>query len=253
MGTALITGASSGIGKTFAKRLAEQGYDLIIVARREERLQTLAESLRSETGQKVTILVADLSKEAGIQSVLDVILGCEDLELLVNNAGFSAVAHFMELPIEQHLAMIRIHIEATVRFCHAALPAMKKRGNGAIINVASFGGFIPMPNNSTYNASKAYLSDSLSYEVENFSITVQVLCPSFTRTEIFDIAGLPAETIQIPYFMWMSTDEVVMTSLRALAKKQRIVTPRLSYQLGWRILRLPIISHLFKRYMVTIL
>jgi uncharacterized protein len=161
----------------------------------------------------------------------------------------------MELPIEQHLAMIRIHIEATVRFCHAALPAMKKRGKGAIINMASFGGFIPMPNNSTYNASKAYLisfSDSLSYEVENFGITVQVLCPSFTRTEIFDIAGLPAENIQIPYFMWMSTDEVVMTSLRALAKKQRIVTPRLSYQLGWRILNLPIISHLFKRYMVNI-
>jgi uncharacterized protein len=84
MGTALITGASSGIGKTFAKRLAEQGYDLIIVARREERLQTLAESLRSETGRKITILVADLSTEAGIQSVLDTILGCEDLSLLVS-------------------------------------------------------------------------------------------------------------------------------------------------------------------------
>jgi short-subunit dehydrogenase len=251
MATALITGASSGIGKTFARKLAQQGYDLILVARREERLQALAEELR-KSSRNIRIIVADLSQEDGIEKVLDAIQSCEDLDLLVNNAGFSVYANFMDVPLEKHFEMIHLHIDATVRFCYAALPKMKERRNGAIINVASFGGFIPMPKNSTYNATKAYLisfSDSLSYEVAQFGITIQVLCPSFTRTEIFDVAGLPPETIPIPYFAWMSTDEVVTASLNGLKAKRRIVTPRLMYQLGRRFLSLPIINHLFKWYM----
>jgi short-subunit dehydrogenase len=252
MGTALITGASSGIGKTFAKKLAQQGYDLIIVARREERLQALAQELREQYSGNITIITADLSEKAGVQKILEAIQSCEDLDLLVNNAGFSVYANFMDVPLEKHLEMIHLHIDATVRFCYAALPKMKERRKGAIINVSSFGGFIPMPKNATYNATKAYLisfSDSLSYEVAQFGITIQVLCPSFTRTEIFDIAGLPPENVPIPYFAWMSTDEVVTASLNGLKTKRRIVTPRLMYQLGRRFLNLPIINHLFKWYM----
>jgi short-subunit dehydrogenase len=254
MATALITGASSGIGKTFARKLAQQGYDLILVARREERLQALAEELR-KSSRNIRIIVADLSQEEGIQKVLDAIRSCEELDLLVNNAGFSVYANFMDVPLEKHLEMIHLHIDATVRFCYAALPKMKERHKGAIINVASFGGFIPMPKNATYNATKAYLisfSDALSYEVAKFGITIQVLCPSFTRTEIFDVAGLPPETIPIPYFAWMSTDEVVSASLNGLKAKRRIVTPRLMYQLGRRFLTLPIINHLFKWYMTSL-
>jgi short-subunit dehydrogenase len=251
MATALITGASSGIGKTFARRLAQQGYDLILVARREERLQALAEELR-KSSQNISIIVADLSQDDGVEKVLDAIRSCEDLDLLVNNAGFSVYGNFMDVPLEKHLEMIHLHLDATVRFCYAALPKMKERHKGAIINVASFGGFIPMPKNTTYNATKAYLisfSDALSYEVAKFGITIQVLCPSFTRTEIFDVAGLPPETIPIPYFAWMSADEVVSASLNGLKAKRRIVTPRLMYQLGRRFLTLPIINHLFKWYM----
>lgn len=252
MGTALVTGASSGIGEAFAKQLAFLGDDLIIVARREERLKQLAEKLSSEHGVTVEVLVADLTKDEDIERVVQAVQACEDLTLLVNNAGFNIAGRVADIPVEKVLSIIKIHIETTVRLCHATIPNMRKQQNGAIINVASIGGFIPMPSSTTYNAAKAFLisfSDSLAYEEKEHGITVQVLCPGFTRTELFETEGYDERyTALIPEFAWMSSEQVASVSLAALYKKRHVVTPNIIYQIARRIMMFPLFAHWAKLY-----
>lgn len=244
MAKALVTGASSGIGEAFARHLANMGYDLIIVARREERLQTLAEKLAVD----VQIVVADLTVDDDIVQVEDVINAHDDIAVLVNNAGFSRIGQFDDVPLDKHLGMIQLHITTTVRLTHAVIPQMKVNRSGAIIQVASFGGFLPLPGSATYNATKAYLlsfTESLHLELESHGIVAQVLCPGFTRTEIFDMAGYQAD---VPEILWMSSDEVVVASLSALSRKRHRVTPGIMYQIAWRIAQLPFIRGLVQRY-----
>lgn len=245
MGTALVTGASSGIGETFARHLAYAGYDLIVVARRADRLQALADELAVD----VQIVVADLATDAGIAKTEAAITACDNLAMLVNNAGFAYVAHFADADLDPLLSMNRLHMDATLRLIYAAIPQMKRHHNGTIINVSSVGGFIPMPSSATYNATKAYLisfSESLAVELADYGIYVQVLCPGFTRTEIFDAAATYPD--DIPDMMWLSTDEVVVASLSAIATKRTRVTPGIMYQLGWRLAQAAPIRHLIKLY-----
>lgn len=252
MAKALITGASSGIGETFTRYLANLGYDLIIVARREERLRELADSLDVD----VQIVVADLTLDADIEGVETIVRDCDDLEILVNNAGIGRVDYFADVDMKWHLSLIKLHIETTIRLCHAALPGMQSRRKGAIINVASFGGLVSMPLSANYNATKAYLvsfTESLSYEVRQYGITAQVLCPGFTRTEIFQRNDMDYAEKDVPDFLWMSTDFVVAQSLLGLKRGQRIVTPGIYYQLGWRIANLPLIRPLVKYYIYRLL
>lgn len=246
MATALITGASSGIGEAFARHLANMGYDLIIVARRQERLERLAEKV----SVKVDIVVADLSTDDGMAQVETVIQAHDEIAFLVNNAGFGLTGHFGKVSLSKHLAMIRLHLDATVRLTHAVIPQMCQNKNGAIINVASLGGLVPMPGSATYNATKAYLvsfSESLATELKHSGITVQALCPGFTRTEIFDSAGYD-DMNNVPDILWMSADEVVVTSLNAIPKKRHLVTPGFHNQIAWRIMQIPIFHNLLKRY-----
>lgn len=246
MAKALVTGASSGIGEAFARHLANMGYDLIVVARRQERLEAIAQELAVD----VQIVVADLSVDEGMAQVEAVINVHNDIAFLVNNAGFNRTGHFRNVSLSKHLAMHHLHLDATVRLTHAVIPQMRENKNGAIINVASLGGLVPMPGSTTYNATKAYLvsfSESLATELAYFGITVQALCPGFTRTEIFDSAGYD-DMSNVPNIFWMSSDEVVITSLNAIPKKRFLVTPGLHNQLAWRVMQIPIFRNLLKRY-----
>jgi short-subunit dehydrogenase len=217
---ALITGASSGIGAEFARQLAAEGIHLALVARNEQRLQALRDELRSTYPVAVEILPADLGDDDGIAKVAAFIQALPRLDLLINNAGFGVVAMFAESDIERQISMVQVHVNATLRLCHAALPGMIAQHNGAIINVASVSAFAPTPHSPTYSASKAALvnfSRGLHSELRGTGVRVQALCPGFTHTHFHDGAdfrGFRQE--QLPDFMWASAEAVVRDSLHAL-------------------------------------
>ena len=228
--TALITGASSGIGAAFARGLAAEGYDLLLVARRRERLVSLAADLRQRFYVSAEVLVADLSKPHDVAQVEQCIAQLDHLELLINNAGFGVPGPFAAVPLDVHLTMIQVHVLASIHFCRTALPGMIARGHGAIINLSSIGAFIPNPGDATYCATKAYLtafSVALQAEVHGAGVRVQVLCPGFTSTEFHDkpeYAGYDVYA-RIPRALWMSAEDVVTESLKALGKGRVICVP----------------------------
>jgi uncharacterized protein len=225
-GTALITGASSGIGAAFARALAARSFDLILVARRAERLAAQADELQQRHGSRVTFVVADLSTPAGVLRVEQNIGACQSLSLLINNAGTGTIGRFADSDLDAQLAMIRLHITASVRLSRAALPGMISRGHGAIIHVASIGAFLPSAGNVTYNATKAFLtsfSAALDDELHNAGIRVQALCPGFTVTEFHD--RLAINRTAIPRWLWMSADDVAAASLRALERGPAVYVP----------------------------
>jgi hypothetical protein len=231
--TALITGASSGIGAAFARRLAAEGCDLILVARREERLAALAGELGAHHGGVVVqCLAADLTDSAGLERVERCIASLEAVDLLVNSAGFAARGNFVEVDPRRQLEMIQLHVVASVRLTRAALPGMIRRRHGGIINVASLAAFIPVPGDATYSATKAYLvifSQALHEELRGTGVRVQALCPGFTRTEFHSAGQLPeADLARIPAMLWSPAEEVVAASLQALARGQVVCVP------GWK-------------------
>ncbi len=230
--TALVTGASSGIGASYARHLARAGYNLILVARREARLQTLAGELTREFAVQAEVLVADLTDPAGVAKVEARIAEVEALDFLVNNAGFGTPGTFAENEIASQEAMIRVHVLAAVRLTRAALPGMLARHCGAIVNVASFVAFFPVTGSVTYSATKAYLksfSEALYQELVGTGVRVQALCPGFTRTEFQDAANIGKDGI--PAFAWMSADAVVTQSLRDLDAGRAISVPGAAYRL----------------------
>lgn len=226
-GTALITGASSGIGKTFAGFLAERGYDLILVARRRERLQSIADELSSVHGVRTEVLTADLSSEVETIGVAQRIEAEDGLSMLVNNAGYGLWGDFATSDIEAQLDNVRVHDLAIMRLTRAALPGMIGRGLGAVINVASAAGFSAQPRASIYCGSKAFLilfTEALHLELAGSGVRVQALCPGFTHTDFH--TGM--KTSGIPGWMWTDPDLVVRESLRALERGKVVVIP------GWR-------------------
>jgi short-subunit dehydrogenase len=233
--TALITGASSGIGAAFARQLAAKGYDLILVARRGERLAALAAELREDYPIAAEILVADLSSLANIERVERRIAELENLDLLINNAGFGAPGSFVEVDLVRHMAMIQVHIVSSVRLSRAALPGMMARRRGAIINVSSLASFVPLPGSTTYSATKAYLnifSEALQAELKGTGVQIQALCPGFTHTGFHytpehRVYGVP----RFPELLWMSAQEVAAQSLDALSRGQVIFIPGLKNRL----------------------
>jgi short-subunit dehydrogenase len=227
--TALITGASSGIGAAYARLLAVKGYNLILVARREERLAGLATELRERHPITAEVLAADLARSGDVKRVLRRITELDDLDLLINNAGFGAPGAFAKVNLAPQLDMIRLHVIASVSLTRAALPGMIARQRGAIINVSSIAGLTPIPGSATYSATKAYLnvfSEALQAELHGTGIKIQALCPGFTHTEFHDTpehqdSGRP----EIPESMWMSAAEVAEQSLSALNRNQVIFIP----------------------------
>lgn len=227
--TALITGASSGIGAAFARALAARGYDLALVARREERLAALAAELQERHAIAAEVLVADLAKQTDVEWVAQHIAGLETLDMLVNNAGFGTTGRFFKVDLTKHLDMIHVHVVASVRFCHAALPGMVAHDRGAIVNVASVTAFAPLIGNVTYSATKSFLvtfSQALQMELAGTGVKVQALCPGFTYSGFHDTPEYARfKRSSIPAFMWMSAEDVVAGSLKALERNRVVYIP----------------------------
>jgi len=233
--TALITGASSGIGAAFARQLAPMGYNLILVARREDRLSSLASELGERYPINTEVLAADLTSPADIERVERRIAELERLGLLINNAGFGAPGQFVETDLATHLNMIHLHVIASVRLTRAALPGMIARDRGGIINVSSIAGLVPIPGSVTYSATKAYLnvfSEALQAELTGTGVKVQSLCPGFTHTGFHDTPEHKGfRRSRIPEAMWMSAEEVAAESLAALDRRRVVFVPGLKYRL----------------------
>jgi len=230
VGAALITGASSGLGAAFARQLASLGYALILVARREDRLRGLALEIGRSRDVDAEVLVADLSGPMGIDRVEKRIAERDDLELLVNNAGFGILGRFNEVEFGKQLDMINVHVIASLRLVRKVLPGMLARGRGAIINVSSVAAFVPTPGNVTYSATKACMavfSEALAVELKGSGVKVQVLCPGFTVTEFHDTPEYQSIDLKskVPKALWMSADEVVAASLRALTRGKLFCVP----------------------------
>src|SRR4051812_49073494 len=196
-GRAIVTGASSGIGEVFARRLAAGGYDLLLVARRAERLAALASELTQQFGIAAEPLVADLASAEGRDAAVARLESADDAAILVNNAGFGVWGTFASTDETKHLAMIELHVVTSVRLCRAVLPGMIARRHGAIVNVSSLAAFLPMPNFVTYAATKAYLlsfSEGLRTELRGTGVRVQALCPGFTHTGFQEAADFASFT-----------------------------------------------------------
>ncbi len=229
---ALITGASSGIGRQFARALAARGSDLVVVARRQQRLQELADDLQQEHGVAVEVLAADLTDPDELAAV-ERRLGDDDqpIDLLVNNAGFGTYGHFVDLETSREDDEVRLNVLAPTRLSHAALPGMVHRGHGAIVNVSSVAAFQPLPFNATYAATKAYLlnlSEALHEELHGTGVRVLALCPGFVRTEFHDVADIEASVIPPP--AWLDQADVVQAALAALTRGQAVCVPGLGYK-----------------------
>lgn len=226
---AVVTGASSGIGAEYARLLAAHGYDLLLVARRVERLEELAAELRSQFGVRVEAMAADLSRPEAVEKIEARLKEMPDVEILINNAGFGTLGRFYEVDFQSQIDMIQLHVLASVRLARAALPAMIARRHGAIVNVASLAGFIPLVSNATYSATKSYLitfSEALDLELRGTGVRVQALCPGMTRSEFHStqmLRGLRREWI--PGFMWMSSKEVAEASFAALPSGKVVFVP----------------------------
>lgn len=225
---ALVTGASSGIGRSFAAQLAARGVGLVLTARRETALKELARGLEDRHGISVQVLAADLCEESGVAAV-ERRLADPDLavDLLVNNAGASgAPAALGSGSLEGELANLTLNTSAPLRLMHACLPRMRSAGRGAVVNVSSMVSALPMPGSSVYGASKAFLSalgESLYLENAPHGVHVMTLSAGLTRTEFHTAAGIDTEGL--PKVGWLSPDEVADESLRALARRRITVVP----------------------------
>jgi short-subunit dehydrogenase len=229
MTTALVTGASSGIGMAFARRLAARGDDLVIVARNEGRLKELADEIQSGLRREVEVLPADLTLADDVGRVEQRLQDApRPVDLLVNNAGFGTAGKFVELPVGKEDEEIRLNVLALMRLTRAALPGMIERGRGGVINVSSVGGFQPGPRNATYSATKAFVtsfSEAVHEELRGTGVNLLALCPGFTRTEFQERGGF--DTQHIPKAAWQTPEVVVDAALDALARGRALCVPGL--------------------------
>jgi short-subunit dehydrogenase len=231
MTTALITGGTAGIGRAFADKFAALGYDLVLVARNQERLDEAAEELRGAAGDdlRVETLSADLATVEG-RTLVEERLGEKDrpVDILVNNAGFGLGHSFRSGSLEDEERLIDVHIRAVLRLTHAALPGMVLRGKGSVINVASVAAFVPR---GTYSAAKAWVvsfSESVAAELNGTGVRCMALCPGFTHTEFHDRAEVdPGE---IPGWMWLDAPDVVDAAIDDLRKGLTVSVPSIKYK-----------------------
>ncbi|NNG38782.1 SDR family oxidoreductase [Flexivirga sp. ID2601S] len=243
MATALVTGASAGIGKTFATELASRGHDLVVVARNTQRLEELKAELERRHNVAVEVLPADLSERLDVQLVADRLADpARPIDLLVNNAGYGLKKSFLQNDIRDEEELLAVLVRSVVVLSHAAATAMRERGHGAIINVSSVAGFLA---SGTYSAAKSYVtvfSESLAGELKGSGVTVTALCPGFTRTEFHDRAGIKGQGA--PDFMWLQADSLVKECLDDVDKGKVVSIPGAQYKLiagALRVLPRPIV------------
>lgn len=227
--TALITGASSGIGAAFASALARSGCDLILVARSEDKLRALAGELTRETGRNIQVIAADLSKpECGLRLKKQIDALEMQVDLLINNAGFATTGAFENQDPLREAEEIRLNCSAVVDLAHAFLPAMLEAGHGGVINIASSAAFQPMPYFATYAATKAFVysfSDALWEEVRSRGVHVMAICPGPVDTAFFEATGAHNLRKKVPAGTMVSAETVVEAALDGLAAKSRVVVP----------------------------
>jgi short-subunit dehydrogenase len=225
----LVTGASSGFGVEFARKLAARGHDLVLVARREERLRSLSEELERTHGISARVAVCDLAAQEERARLLELVAASGlQIEVLVNNAGFSRAGDLHEHAPEQ-LEMVEVDVLALVELTTAYLPAMVERGRGAVINVASIAGLLPLPTQATYGAAKAFVAsfgEALAVEVRRFGVTVTTVAPGPARTEFFEVAGFK-RTLIGPSLFWVSAEQVAQAAITGAERGQRLVVPGL--------------------------
>jgi uncharacterized protein len=227
-GTAVITGASGGIGAVYADRLAKRGYDLILVARNETRLKALSARLTGETGRSAKVLPADLNSKAELAKVETTLRDEPSIDMLVNNAGTASVAPLLNADVTKMDDMIALNVTALTRLTYAAVPAFVARGVGTIINIASVVGISPETLNGVYGATKAYvlaLSHSLQHELADKGIRIQAVLPGATATKLWEIAGLPWQ--KLPASIVMTPEAMVDAALVGLDQGELVTIPSL--------------------------
>ena len=231
-GTALITGASTGIGATYADRLAKRGHDLILVARNGDRLASLARRIANETGRKVDSIKADLTSPADLSRVEDILRSNASISVLANNAGVGATDPLVASDVDKMEDMIRLNIVALTRLTYAAAPTFVERGNGTIINVSSIVAIAPERLNGVYGGTKAFvLAFTQSTNSPTRGVRVQAVLPGATATEFWDIAGMPVH--QLPTEIVMSVDDLVDAALAGLDLGETVTIPSLANQVEW--------------------
>lgn len=231
---ALVTGASSGIGAIYADRLAQRGFNLILVARSAERLATVAERIRAATGRQIETLVADLSDATARLRVEDRLRTDAKIELLVNNAGFGAVAPLLQSSADTMEEMVDLNVTALMRLTYAAVPGFVARGRGTVINISSTVAVTPEVLNGVYGASKAFVltfTQSLNHELKDKGVRVQAVLPGPTATEFWSVAGLPHENL--PSTWVMKPEDLVDAALAGLDAGEVVTIPPLQDREDW--------------------
>jgi len=233
-GTALITGASSGIGAIYAERLARRGHDLILVARNRERLTELARRLTDATGRSVQVFPADLNDAADLARVEDLLRTDKSITMLVNNAGFGAATPLLQSDVARMSEMISLNVNALTRLAYAAVPGFVERGHGTVVNIASIVAVAPELLNGVYGGSKAYVlafTRSLNHELADKGVRVQAVLPGATATEFWDVLGHPVSNL--PPAWVMSADDMVDAALAGLDQGELFTIPALPDAGDW--------------------
>ncbi|WP_312740238.1 SDR family oxidoreductase [Cedecea neteri] len=234
-GTALVTGASGGIGAVYAARLAKRGYNLILVARNTDRLNQVARRIREESGQAVEVVPADLGNAAELLQIETRLKNDESISLLVNNAGFGSKESVLEASVDEMTAMIDLNVTALTRLTYAAAPEMAARKHGTIINIASVVAIAPELLNGVYGASKAFvlaLSHSLQQELAESGVRIQAVLPGATATDFWNIAGVGGHE-NLPQSWVMSTEDMVDAALVGLDAGEKVTIPALQEGSEW--------------------
>jgi len=230
--TALITGATSGIGAAFARQLASRGHGLVLVARDTERLTAVAAELSARHHVDTAVLPADLATAAGCGVVEERLAATDDpIDLLVNNAGITLNQSFLRSTADDEERLLGVNVRAVMRLTHAALPGMVARRHGGIINVSSASGFAAVMPGSTYPASKAWVmhfSEAIGLSVRQFGVRVMALAPGYTRTEFHDRAGI--NMTKTPPWLWLDADDVARDGLRDLTRGRLVSVPNWKYK-----------------------
>jgi uncharacterized protein len=234
--TALVTGASSGIGASIADQLGARGFSLILVARREERLISLATDLSAEHGVDVEVIACDLAREDERDRLqFEIRGGGRPVEVLVNNAGFGHQADFARSPRERMVEMVHLNVEAVVDLTGRFLPPMVERGRGSVINIASTGAFQPLPGSAVYGASKAFVlsfSEAIRTELRGSGVSVTAVCPGPVRTEFMTVAEVPGVEDRTPGIVWTAAEDVAKQAVEGAEHDKRVVVPGLLNRAG---------------------
>ncbi len=233
--TALITGASAGIGSEVARQLAARGHNLTLAARRRERLDELADEIRAAHGVDIDVHACDLADDTARAGLVNTLLGApRHVAIVVNNAGYGSFGRFWELPRESETSMVRLNCEALVDLTHAFLPAMVGRGEGAILEVGSMAGFQPTPWNATYAATKAFVlsfSEGVSAELAGTGVSLTVLCPGPVDTEFSEVAGVDDLHSGLPDMFTQTAEEVARRGLDGMDRGKRVVFTGVSHRM----------------------